>query len=226
VAADASAPRGNALSLTTSASGVVSWAKDEYYEAYQVVSLEGGQNPLTTLSYHLNQPPAAGGGYLRLEFLRDAEFLSLMMFYWGNHDERSSYYPRAIGYALTGINQSWLYLEQLAKKSQGYFWRLPMDAGKWHTLSVNAGGLYGQAKQSPGAFAQLQPNKMSLAVGTWNDKEPGTTSEARFAKISVTPAAADTASTLDGAPLTYTPAASVIDFGTEQQGGGKRDASA
>lgn len=189
---------GKALALTTREAGVPFWARDEYYEAAQICSIEPGKPVQVAAAYKLNQIPIAGGGYLRLELLRDDALACLMMFYWGNHEERASYYPRAVCYALTGRSASWIYFQQLARKQLGCYWRLPMEVGRWHDLTVDVVSLYNEATSNPDAYGKANANKLRLAVGTWNDREQGAVSEALFSKITVIQSKLSVPSVIDG----------------------------
>jgi 3',5'-cyclic AMP phosphodiesterase CpdA len=214
---DATAPNGKALHLMTRQYGCPFWAQDEYYEAYQISMFQPDKNPQLSFAYKIDKQPVDGGGYIRLAFLRDASLLSLMMFYWGAHEENSNFYPRAVGHSFVGKQVTWLFFEELSKKKQGFFFRLPMAEGKWHTLNVDIADVYNRALGQPCAFEQSGANKIYTALGTWNDRGLGTQSNALFAGVSLKHSGKIVPSMLDDKELAVGPEVFEVQFATAQE---------
>jgi len=190
-----------ALHIVTRESGAFAWGRDECNEATQVLALPAGKNPVVSASYSVPEAPSSGGGYVRAEFLRGTEFLFLSLFHWGVNEENSVFSPMSVGYALTGILQNWRYFRKLANQKKGFFWRLPMTAGPWNDLQADLAGLYDRAMGKPGAFAAAAPDRVRLAIGTWNDRVAGSSSQGLFSRIALKHADSPQASTLNGVAL-------------------------
>jgi hypothetical protein len=223
IRADDGLPGGKALALTTREAGVPFWSRDEYYEAAQICAIEPGKPVRVSAAYKLNQLPTVGGGYLRLELLQDEALAFLMLFNWGNFEDRSDYYPRCVGYAVTGRQTSWSYFQQLARNQSGFYWRLPMEVGRWHNLAVDVAELYNGAMADPEAFVKAKANKLRVAVGTWNDRQLDAVSEALFSKLAVNQPSLSTPSVLDGKPLGDRNTIAQIRFGMELEERVKRE---
>lgn len=175
------------------------WSDDEYLQAGQIVALAPGQSPVLRGSYLLSEMPRAGGGYVTALLMNDTDLKAFMMFRWSAEEERCNYLPRSVGYQLTGKQVNWLFFQELGRKKQGMFWRLPSDAGQWHPFTFNLAGLY-DATHQPGDFFRLGVTKVQIAVGVWNQNNlPGMSSEARFAHLALVDGT-DT-SAVDGMPL-------------------------
>ena len=175
------------------------WSSDEYEQASQIVAIESGKSPTVDGRYFLPVVPKAGGGYVLAMLMSETELKGVMMFRWSNLECACNYLPRGLGYQVTGHQTSWMYLQQLGKRKQGMFWKLPDAPNIWHAFRLNLGKLYDSTHEE-GAFARLGVTKMQLAVGVWNQNNlPNMRSEARFADLALNFNGGE--STIDNAPL-------------------------
>ena len=189
------------------------WSDDEYEQASQIVEVAAKKSPTISGRYFLAAAPKAGGGYIMATLMNDTELKGLMMFRWSNQECASHYLPRSIGYQITGHQTTWMYFQNLGKKKQGMFWKLPDTANVWHSFSFNLGQLY-DSTHAEGAFARLGVTKMQIAFGVWNQNNlPGLRSEARFADISLNFTGGD--SLLDHAALPVDESVFRCEFGQD-----------
>jgi hypothetical protein len=201
-----------AASVYTGSRGV-DWANDEMNEIYQVVSLPS-PTPMVSAAYQVPEAFKNGGGYVRIEVMRDKEFQFLLMARWGENEAAADYLPRAIGFAMHGTMQGWRYLQELGEQKRGLYLDIDAKPGAWRKLDINLAGFYDAALGQQRAYAALGANKAVVALGTWCNKEPDSQSRACFDAVSVTSTHADQPSTLDGATLT--PGADVFKVGFAQ----------
>jgi hypothetical protein len=193
------------------------WSDDEYLQASQVVALAPGQSPVLGGRYLLNKMPKAGGGYVTALLMNDTELKALMMFRWSTQEERCNYLPRCLGYQLNGKQVSWMYFQELGKKKQGMFWRLPTTTNQWHTFTLNVQELY-DTTHTAGDFARLGATKVQVAVGVWNQNNlPGMSSGARFADLVLTNGTKKSA--VDDKPLSTDAEVFTCQFGQKVQDG-------
>jgi len=189
------------------------WSSDEYQQASQIVSIPPGESPIVEGRYFLPAVPQAGGGYIMAILMNDAELKGMMMFRWSKLESACNYLPRSIGYQVTGHQTSWMYFQQLGRKKQGMFWRLPDSAKVWHSFCFNLVKLYDSTHEE-GAFARLGVTKIQFAFGVWNQNNlPGMRSEARFADIALHFDQKESA--LDNEPLPANDSVFNCEFGQE-----------
>lgn len=187
------------------------WSDDEYLQASQIVALAPGQAPVLGGRYLLPEMPKAGGGYVTALLMNDTELKALLMFRWSAEEARCNYLPRSIGYQLNGRPMSWMFLQELGRKKQGMFWKLPAATNQWHAFTFNMQELY-DATHAAGDFARLGATKVQVAVGVWNQNNlPGLSSEARFAELTLTSEGGT--SKVDAQPLPAGPLVFKCEFG-------------
>lgn len=186
--------------IQTASRGEV-WANDESNEIYQITAVPAGSPVHVAASILLPERYQSGGGFVRVEVIRDAELLFLLMAHWGEHESKADYFPRAVGFGLHGTQQGWRFFQELGEQKRGLYVPLHVEAEHWHKLDLNLASFYDAALQTPGAYAALQANKVNLAVGTWCNKEAGSQSRACFDAIQVEACDADHPSTFDASPL-------------------------
>ncbi len=190
------------------------WANDEMMELYQTVAIPAGGSPVLRAEYLLEDKPTDGGGYIRLNAMRNNEFKFTMMFKWGENERKADILVRGFGYALTGTAQGWTFLEDLGRAKRGFFWIAPSETGTWHSLTANIAALHDSALGIPGAFAQLGITKLFLAIGTWVNRSKGAASGAYFTNFSLT-SNPQLDSSIDGIPLSIDEHVFKTDFGQD-----------
>ncbi len=167
------------------------WVNDEYNEFYQILNAPKDGDPVFKGSYFIADPAESGGGYYRLIGIggpkTKGEFKFLMEFDFSEAEDeyKSDYYPRAMGYHISGSVSSWMYLQNLGNKKQGMFIRLPKTPLKWHNLEINISDLYDKAMGKSGAYDKLGVNRFMLAAGVWSNKGVDKGSGAFFDSISL-----------------------------------------
>jgi len=188
--------------VLTRSKGRVFWAMDDMTGLYQTVKVPQEGSPVLNASYYLSERPENGGGFIRFNAVSGEEFEFLMMFHWGENQDRANFLPRSVGYEIYGEQQSWGFLQELGeKKHRGMYWLVADDPGSWHNLKVNLRQLYDDCQESPGAYDKLGITKLFLEVGTWSNRAHGSVSRAHFDDISLTTEQKPAQSVLDDKPL-------------------------
>ncbi|ARN55770.1 metallophosphoesterase family protein [Sedimentisphaera salicampi] len=159
--------------------GRIFWANDDNNSIYQMVS-SPGDSPILKAKYFTKERPANAGGFIRFNAVAEDGFKFLMMFHWGSNQYRADYLPRCIGYEIHGKQQNWAFLQQIALKNQGFFWKISDDPDKWHTLQVNIPDLYDKAVSKQGAYSKLGISKFYIQLGAWTNRELDSGSVVRF----------------------------------------------
>ncbi len=201
--------------IQTKAKGRTWWARDDMTGLYRVVSLPKGNFPVLKASYYLDERPQNGGGFIRFNAISEDQFKFLMMFKWGENENRADYLPRSVGYEIHGAQQSWLFLQQMAQRKKGFFWNLLDDPGQWHTMTVDIKDLYDRSIEKPGAFDELNITKLFIEVGTWCNREPGSISRAWFDDLSLSASDTSVRSLNDEMPLVVNQWISLTRFGQD-----------
>jgi 3',5'-cyclic AMP phosphodiesterase CpdA len=205
----------NAVQILTRTKDPVFWANDELTALYQTVASPVGAPPGLRASYWIDDAVRDGGGYVRLNAMKDDAFLFAMMFRWGRKHERyADILVRCFANEVYGEPRGWLWLQELGRKKQGLFWELPETPDCWHRLDVNLANLYDQALGAPGAFAALGVTKWHLGLGTWVTNREGAVSAACFTDLALHGDAADK-SMVDGKPLAVDDGVFVTEFGQD-----------
>lgn len=199
------------------------WLRDEYHEFYQIVEIPAHSAPLFKGSYRIEQPAPSGGGYFRLIGIggpaQKGDFKFLMQFDWGSVEAQqdADYYPRAMGYHITGEVSSWLYLQQIGKEKKGMYFPLPSEPDRWHDLKVNIATLYDQAIGKRGAFQQLGVNRLMIAAGVWSNKDVQVGSGAFFDAIALETAGEDVSCHVNDMPILVNESVFLTPFGQWQE---------
>ena len=210
VRADRSAAR-----ILTRTKDPVFWANDELTELYQTVSSPAGEKPGLRASYWIDGGVRDGGGYVRLNAIKNDALLFTMMFRWGRNYERyADILVRCFANEVYGEPKGWLWLQELGRKKQGLFWELPETPDCWHRLDVNLARLYDQALGVPGAFSALGVTKWHLGLGTWVTNREGAVSAACFTDLALHGDAAD-GSIVDGEPVAVDDGVFATEFGQD-----------
>lgn len=179
----------------------IAWANDENTELYQTVELPQSASPILTGSYYLEKEPINGGGYLRINSIKDNEFKFMMMFKFGENEYDSHIMPRAFGYAIHGRQHSWMFLQQSGSQKAGLFWDLPMETDWIHNLNVNIRALYDETMNYKGAFDSLGINKLFIGIGTWANRDVESKCGAYFGPIALAASENHVQSTVNGIAL-------------------------
>lgn len=161
------------------------WANDEMMELYQMVAAPPDGDPVLSVRYYLEERFQSGGGYVRINAVRDTESLFTMMFHWGENEALAHYLPRAIGYALHGEQQSWAFLQDLGADKRGLYWRVADTTETWHTVTADICALYDAALGDPGAFDRLGATKFFVGLGAWCNKDAGARSGVYFDDVRI-----------------------------------------
>jgi len=168
--------------LCTKSKEPASWANDEMMEIYQIVAAP--RRPELRVRYRLETPPINGGGWIRVVAMAGKDFKFLMMFRWGENENKADILVRSFGYAIFGTPQGWTLLQELAEKKQGFYWQIPAAPGAWHSLAVNISALH-DAAAGPGSYQALNVDRVCVALGTWVNRDSGSTSGAHFTDVSL-----------------------------------------
>ena len=166
------------------------WGNDENCEIYQIFKI--GKEPVVGAEYFLKNAPFNGGGFIRFVVMQDEELKFMMMFRWGKNENRTSIIPQCFGYELTGRRQGWSFFNELGNKSQGLYFNIGDEEGKWNSIKIDVQSLYNETvkgREVPG-YKDLGVNKLMIGLGTWINKEMFDdaqlhTSEAFFGNITV-----------------------------------------
>ncbi len=170
----------------TRAKGREFWARDDNNHLYQVVKPPKGNRPILNASYYMEERPENAGGYVRISGISGEELKFLMMFHWGDNEQRADYLPRCFGYEIHGWQQNWAWLYDLGKKRKGFYWKVPDDPGQWHDLKVDLRDIYERSIGQLNTFDKLGIDKYHLQIGTWTNPQSGSKSGAYFDRISLT----------------------------------------
>ncbi len=181
------------------------WLQDEYNEFYQIVKTPGN-TPVFKGTYFVEENFEKGGGYYRLIAVSGKEgedngkfkFLMQFDFVKPEHERQYDYYPRAMGYHISGKVSSWLYLQNLAKKKKGFFFDVPLETGKWHDIKANIAEIYDKAVGKQGAYQKLNINRFVVATGTVCIKDVETGAGAFFDSIELKAGDVKDNSTING----------------------------
>ncbi|OXU14907.1 metallophosphoesterase [Sedimentisphaera salicampi] len=184
------------------------WLQDEYNEFYQIVEAPGDA-PLFKGSYFLEEAFEKGGGYYRIIAVSgnegkdngNYEFIMEFDFVKSEHEYEYDYYPRAMGYTISGEVSSWLYFQRSAKRKKGFFIDVPLESGKWHNIQANIAQIYDKATGKPGAYKKLNISRFIIAAGTVCIKDVEKGAGAFFDKIELKTAEAEEKSAIDGSKL-------------------------
>jgi len=174
--------------ILSRAKGREFWARDDNTPVYQVVKAPKGPRPIFKASYYLEKRPANAGAYVRISGISGKEFKFLMLFKWGQNENRADFLPRCMGYEIYGIQQSWAFLSELGCMRQAFFWDVLDDPGKWHDLTVDIADMYDRCYGELGAFEKLGITKYHISLGTWTNPQAGSESGAYFDNVDLTAA--------------------------------------
>lgn len=199
--------------ICTTAKEPASWANDEMMELYQIVAAPS--RPGLHARYRIETPPINGGGWLRLVAMAGDAFKFLMLFRWGQNENKADILVRSFGYAIHGTPQGWTFLQDLAAKKQGFYWQLPANPGAWHTLTANIPALHDAAAAQPGAYQALGIDKLLIALGTWANRDSASTSGAHFTGIALQDTEDAVPSQADGVQLPTDATVFQIGFGQD-----------
>lgn len=179
------------------------WGVGECTELYQVAQAPKGGAPLLKARY-FHEANQRGGGYLWLAGLKGREVRTVMVFPFGEAMENSSSVNRVINYLVTAgesDEEGTLAKDSIMRTNRSITYRLPHQAGQWHELQLNLADVLGQAMGRKVLAQPLGCDKYVVGLGAWADKSLESLSTVCFDEISLTPVAADQASTIDGQPL-------------------------
>lgn len=169
--------------LAVRAKGNDFWGKDENNTLYQVVKAPDQGHPILNACYYLEKRPENGGGYIRVSAISQNEFKFLMMFNWGQNENRADCLPRCIGYEIYGVQQNWAFLSDLGLQRKALFWDINDDPGIWHNVIVDIADIYDRCIGEWGAYENLKITKFHLSLGTWSNPQHNSQSGACFDDI-------------------------------------------
>jgi len=180
------------------------WIQDEYNENYQIIAAPIEGSPIFKGSYFIEEPGDSGGGFLRLIAVggpeNNGEFKFMMHFDYGEPKDQyfCDYYPRAMGYHISGKVSSWLYFVNIGKEKKGIYFNVPNEPLKWHDIQANIAQIYDDAVGEEGAYDKLGVNRFMVAAGVWCIKGVDIGSSAFFDAISLEGGCSETKSLIDG----------------------------
>lgn len=154
-------------------------ALGEFTELYQVVQSPVGQAAVVRFSY-LPEDGEHGGGYVWLAGFKGSNVQCVTLFHWGPKMSSKHSLTRVISYVVSGGDNAGAQLQDLARRGRTAFWKLPPDAGRWHTVRINLAEAWSAGAGSSRAFASLGTDRLILAPGAWCSDEPGSRSTAWF----------------------------------------------
>jgi hypothetical protein len=185
-------------------------------ELYQTVAVPDKKDPIFQASYWIDQVVSDGGGYVRLNAIKNNTFEFAMMFRWGRkYESQADILVRSFANSIYGEPRGWLWLQELAKTKKGLFWEVPEEPNRWHRLSVNIARTYDAAMARPGAFQALGITKFYLGLGTWTTKQQNALSSSCYTDISLFGGSAD--SCLDEMDLPVNESVFQNDFASDLQ---------
>lgn len=133
------------------------WAKDEYFENFQVIKYQP-QSKLT-FEFELPEPIKGGGGYFRLFGYQDNKLKNIGLLHWGDTESKVKYMHQSWAYNATGNRKHPFWLNKGISSQQVNSYTLNPKVGHKHSASIDIDNFL-QTLDTP-------ITKVGIAYGIW-----------------------------------------------------------